>query len=58
MLLIDTRSWKALMWHLLTLSFSGLKDGDEAESRKLSNLDDSVDSEKDDVQPKTVDDYN
>ena len=45
------------MWHLLTLSFSGLNDGDEAESLKLSNLDDSRDSEEDDVQPETVDDY-
>ena len=40
------------------MSFSGLKDGDEAESLKLSNLDDFGDSEEDDVQPETVDDYN
>ena len=44
MLLIDTRSWKVLMCHLLTLRFSNLKDGDEDESRKLNNLYDSVDS--------------
>ena len=57
MSLIDTRSWKALTWNLLTLCFSGLKDGDEAESLKLSNLDDSGDSEEDNVQPEIVDDY-
>ena len=42
----------------MTLSFSGLKDGDEAESLELSNLDDFGDSEEDDVQPETVEYYN
>ena len=36
----------------------GLNDGDEAESLKLSNLDDSRDSEEDDVPHITVDDHN
>ena len=42
----------------MTLRFSGLKDGDEAESLKLSNLYDSKDSEEDNVQPVTVNDHN
>ena len=42
----------------MTLSFSGLKYGDEAESLKLRNLEDSGDSEEDDVPPITVDDHN
>ena len=42
----------------MTLSFLGLKDGDEDESLKLSSLDDFGYSEEDDVQPETVDDYN
>ena len=42
----------------MTLRFSRLKDGDEAEYLKLSNLDDSGDFEEDDVSPVTVDDHN
>ena len=42
----------------MTLSLSGLKYSDEAESFKLRNLDDSKDSEEDNVQPVTVDDHN
>ena len=42
----------------MTLSFSGLKDGGEAESLKLRNLDDSKDSEEDNVPPVTVGDHN
>ena len=41
----------------MTLSFSGLKDGDEAKSLKFSNLDDFGDSEEDDVPPVIVDDH-
>ena len=43
---------------VMTLSFSELKDGDKAKSIKLSNLDDSEDSEEDNVQPVTIDDHN
>ena len=42
----------------MTLGLSRLKDGDEAESFKIRNLDDSKDSEEDNVQPITVDDHN
>ena len=42
----------------MTLSFSGLKDGDEAESLKHRNLYYSKDSEEVNVQPVIVDDHN
>ena len=46
------------MLQLLALRFSRLKDGDEAESLKLGNLDNSEDSEEYDVQHVTVDYHN